>query len=390
MASGASNRVSDLRDALQTQLWPVPTIGVVLAVALGVLVPYLDTIVDDRIPAILSAYLFGGGADGARTVLSAVASSLITVTALTFSLTVVTLQLASGQFSPRLLRTFSRDPIVHRTLALFLATFAYSLVVLRTVGGGTGSGSSFVPKMSITFAVVLTLISVFALILFLAHLATQIRVETMLDDVHTDASATVRRVLTERRAEPADSVVRPQTQARPIETAKSGFLVSVDEQQLLQAALEAGAVVQLEAFPGQSLVRGTPIGRSWPVGKDAATEQQHQRLAERVASAAIAGPERTATQDIAYGLRQMTDVAIKALSPGINDPTTACGTPARRRPCATSCCAYARRSATPSSARPSAPSCFGWTGWSKTPWTGAGSELTPPAERGAVRVKESS
>jgi len=185
MALGASNRVGVLRDALQTRLWPVPTVGVLIAVALGVLMPSVDTRVDDSLPPRLSAYLFGGGADAARTVLSAIGGSLITVTSLTFSLTVVTLQLASSQFSPRLLRTFSRDPFVHRTLALFLGTFAYSLVVLRTVRSTASGRPEFVPKISITVAVVLTLVSVFALVLFLDHLATQIRVETMLDDTFT-------------------------------------------------------------------------------------------------------------------------------------------------------------------------------------------------------------
>ncbi len=330
MAFGASNRVNVLRDALQTRLWPVPTVGVLLAVALGVLTPAVDTKVDDNVPPTLSAYLFGGGADAARTVLSAIAGSLITVTSLTFSLTVVTLQLASSQFSPRLLRTFSRDPFVHRTLALFLGTFAYSLVVLRTVRTSTNSRPEFVPKISITVAVVLTLVSVFALVLFLDHLATQILVETMLDDVHTNASETVRRVLQKRPDQPGTQgethAVPPQAPptACPIEVAESGFLVNVDEDELLWAACTAGAVVQIDGSPGGSLVRGTPLGRSWPVGDAPVTEDQQRTLSERVAAAARAGRERTAAQDIADGLRQLTDVATKALSPGINDPTTAC------------------------------------------------------------------
>jgi len=325
MASGASNRVSVLRDALQTRLWPVLTVGVLLAVALGVQMPSVDTRVDDSLPPRLSAYLFGGGADAARTVLSAIGGSLITVTSLTFSLTVVTLQLASSQFSPRLLRTFSRDPFVHRTLALFLGTFAYSLVVLRTVRSTASGRPEFVPKISVTAAVVLTLVSVFALVLFLDHLATQIRVETMLDDVHTDASDTVRRVLQKRPEPPGAQPVPPQAppDACPIEVAESGFLVSVDEDDLLAAACTAGAVVQIESFPGGSLVRGTPLGRSWPLGDAPVTQRQQRTLSEQVAAAARAGRERTAAQDIAYGLRQLADVATKALSPGINDPTTA-------------------------------------------------------------------
>ena len=98
-----------VREGLRTQLWPVPTLGIILGLALGVAIPRLDAHVDPGVSANTVAYLFGGGPSAARTFLGAIAQSLITVTSLTFSLTVVTLQLASGQFSPRLLRTFSRD-----------------------------------------------------------------------------------------------------------------------------------------------------------------------------------------------------------------------------------------------------------------------------------------
>lgn len=134
-ASGAEviGWVGSVRDSLRAQLWPLPTVGVVVAVVAGIVLPRLDAHVDGGLPGWLNDLLFGGDPDAARTVLDAVASSLITVTSLTFSLTVVTLQLASSQFSPRLLRTFTRDLFVQATLALFLATFAYSLTVLRAV-----------------------------------------------------------------------------------------------------------------------------------------------------------------------------------------------------------------------------------------------------------------
>ena len=129
------------RDVIQTQLWPIPTIAVVIAVLLGLGLPELDDVVGVQSSSRGSGWLFAGDAEAARSLLGAIASSLITVTALTFSLTVVTLQLASSQFSPRLLRTFSRDQFVQFTLALFLATFTYALTVLRSVrGGGEDSG----------------------------------------------------------------------------------------------------------------------------------------------------------------------------------------------------------------------------------------------------------
>jgi uncharacterized membrane protein len=134
--SGGQARRAKVRESFRSQLWPLPAIGIAVALLLGIALPELDAALDDQLPAFVSDYLFGGGASAARTVLDAIAGSLITVTALTFSLTVVTLQLASSQFSPRLLRTFSSDRFVQLTLALFLGTFTYALTVLRTVRTG--------------------------------------------------------------------------------------------------------------------------------------------------------------------------------------------------------------------------------------------------------------
>ncbi|WP_307723989.1 DUF2254 domain-containing protein [Pseudonocardia hydrocarbonoxydans] len=325
---GTMNRpgtVGAARDTLRTQLWPVPTIGVALAVALGVFLPRLDERIDDVLPASVTRYLFGGGAGAARSVLEAIAGSQITVTSLTFSLTIVTLQLASSQFSPRLLRTFTSDRFVHGTLALFLATFAYSLTVLRTVRTADDGQDAFVPQISVTLAFLLALATVVTLVLFLAHLASKIRVETMLREVHTSASDTADRMLSVDGEPPAGNSAPPDPPADAIlvPAARSGFLGGVDEEALLHAAVDADAVVLVDRHPGSSLIAGTPVAACWPraaAGFDPGTRSQ---LTERVATAISTGYERTAAQDVAYGLRQLTDVAVKALSPGINDPTTA-------------------------------------------------------------------
>ena len=134
-----------VQDGVRTQLWPLPILGVALAVAAGILVPLLDVRIDQQLPGVLDTLVFNGDPGAARTVLDAVASSLITVTSLTFSLTVVTLQLASSQFSPRLLRTFTQDLFVQVTLAIFLATFTFSLTVLRSVRSALGGRSDVRP-----------------------------------------------------------------------------------------------------------------------------------------------------------------------------------------------------------------------------------------------------
>ena len=259
-----AKKVGQLRDAGRTQLWPLPAIGVLIGVALGVLLPRLDERIDSELPAQARAYLFGGGAGAARTVLATIASSLITVTSLTFSLTVVTLQLASSQYSPRLLRTFSRDRFVHVTLALFLGTFTYTLTVLRTVRDADESGSLFVPQVAVTVSFVLSLASVFGLVLFLAHLATEIRVETMLRNVHRDASRTVQQVLSRRDSTAPPPGLTPPGDAAPLPAGASGFLVQIDEATLLSAARAADAIVLIDRPPGSSLVAGVPIGVAWP------------------------------------------------------------------------------------------------------------------------------
>ena len=313
-----------LAESLSAQLWPVPAIAIVLAIGLGIGLPILDEAIDDDLPTWLTVYLFQGGADAARAVLQAISGSLITVTALTFSLTVVTLQLASSQFSPRLLRTFTSDRVVHTTLGLLLGTFVYSLTVLRTVRTGDDNRDVFIPQMATTLAYVLAVASVVGLVAFLAHLVRELRIETMLTTVHREASGELERTF----PDDAGTTVTVPPGGGPGEilvgAAESGFLLSVDEHSLLEVATAHSVVIRIDALPGSSLVRGVPLATVWPqqpgtvIAADDAAELQTS-----VAAAVSSGSERTIVQDAGFGLRQLIDVTAKALSPGINDPTTA-------------------------------------------------------------------
>ena len=313
-------------DAWRSRLWPVPALGVITAIVAGVAVPEIDGAVDDQLSPTLSAYLFGGGADAAREVLGAIATSLITVTSLTFSLTVVTLQLASSQYTPRLLRTFTADRFVQRTLALFLATFVYALTVLRTVRNDDDAVAEFVPQIAVTAAYLLAMASVLGLVLFLGHLVRQIRIETMLNHVSDDIEDTAHRMLDPRRDhEGDDSTAIPPMNASTITASSSGFLVEVDEQALYATAIDADAVIWIDRPVGADLQAGVPVAFCWSAKPSGGPldDDQLASVRERVMGALSTGVERTATQDIGYGLRQLTDVVVRALSPGINDPTTA-------------------------------------------------------------------
>ncbi|MDY6999601.1 MAG: DUF2254 domain-containing protein [Actinomycetota bacterium] len=311
-------------DGIRTRLWPVPAMAIVIAIVIGALLPELDEALDGAMPAELSRWIFGGGPAAAREVLAAIAASVMTVTSLTFSLTLVTLQLASGQFSPRLLRTFAQDKFVQRTLGLFVATFAYALTVLRTVRDSDNGGTVFVPQISVTVGYLLAVISVIALVLFLAHLVRQIRVETLLGSVLDEALRNAETSL-EQMDESAqdDAAPAPPPGAYPVGAPSTGFLTGVNQQPLVDAAAGAGAVVALSRKPGDWVVAGTPVAMVWAGPGGGLDDDAVEELRTCVAKVIHIGEERTPVQDIGYAIRQLTDVVVKALSPGINDPTTA-------------------------------------------------------------------
>ena len=312
---------SATRDAVQTQLWPLPTFAVIVAVVLGFVVPAIDDRVDADLSGWVNAVVFSGDASAARGVLAAVAGSLITVTSLTFSLTVVTLQLASSQFSPRLLRTFTQDLFVQVTLAIFLATFTFALTAFRSVRSAQESGTAFVPRLAVTASFVLAMASVIVLVLFLAHLTRQIRVETMLLRVRRDAAKTMSSNL-HRRGEVSPPMPQAPAETAAVRARKPGFLTDVNTAALISAASKENAVVVLRCHVGSFVVQKTLLAEVWGSDGGPLEEAAVGRLTKAVDLSVRLGRERTASQDIGFGLRQLTDIANKALSPGINDPTT--------------------------------------------------------------------
>ncbi len=310
-------------ESLESRLWPIPVLAIVVAVAVGIVIPQLDLRVDSDLPTGVGSAVFNGGADTARSVLSSIAGSLITATSLTFSLTVVALQLASSQASPRVLRLFARDRQVHLTLAAFLGTFAYSLTVLRTVRNDTDEVPEFVPRIAITAAFVLTLLSVIMLVVFLAHLASQLRLETIVKDIHGETDETIDLIAGSVADLPAypHRFSTPQN-ATSILATSSGFITSLDRTGLLDVASERGLVIEEVRRVGDNVVDGTPLARWWRSG-NSSTPLDHDAIADEVRTAHKIGYERTAAQDIDFGVQQIVDIGVRALSPGINDPITA-------------------------------------------------------------------
>jgi uncharacterized membrane protein len=260
------------------------------------------------------------GPEGARAILAAIVGSMITVAGLTFSVTMLTLQLASSQFGPRLLRSFLRDRGNQVVLGTFISTFIYCLLVLRTVRGT--EEASFVPHLSVAAGVLFAVASLAVLIFFIHHTAHSIRLETILANLADETREAVERLYPQEVGQepPPASVALPDfdREGRLIPAGHGGYVQIVDDEPLLSLASKHDIVLRLDAGPGRFVVADEPVLTAWP--RDRVTNEASAALA----GAIVVGDERTPRQDLDFSLRRIVEIAQRALSPGLNDPTTAC------------------------------------------------------------------
>jgi uncharacterized membrane protein len=310
-------RIVSIWELLRGSFWFLPSLMAAGAVLLSFGVVHLDAaIAADAYGRFEFLYLFGP--EGARAILSAVATSMITVAGLTFSITMLTLQLASSQFGPRLLRNFMRDRGNQVVLGTFISTFVYCLLVLRTVKGV--EGASFVPHLAVAIGVILAVAGLAVLIYFIHHTASSIRIETLLASLANETAATIDRLFPERLGdeEPETAPEPPDFNLGNVIPAKaSGYVQSVDNDALLRMATEENLIVNIVARPGTFVTERDPLLRVL------ATTTPDERKLDALRSTLIIGIERTPYQDLEFSIRRIVEIAQRALSPGINDPTTA-------------------------------------------------------------------
>ncbi|MGI8631975.1 MAG: DUF2254 domain-containing protein [Solirubrobacterales bacterium] len=301
-----SIQLTRFREWLSSSLAVIPVVFTLLAVGLAAVTLIIDRAAD-------LAFLFSGGEDAARSVLSTVAASMITFTGLVFSITIVALQLASSQFSPRVLSSFLRDRLTKLALGTFVATFTYAFAVLRSVRG------TFVPELSVTVAIALVAISLIMFVQYINHIAQQIRVSSIVRDVALETREIIATFLPDERGsrEGPRSSPRPQGDLiQEIASPVSGSVYALDKDALVRTATQAGVTLVLLPSMGDFVPRGGVVARVYSGGDDEIDDA-------RVLGALALGAERTLGEDPAFGLRQLVDIAARALSPGINDPTTA-------------------------------------------------------------------
>lgn len=316
---------------VSASLWFVPLGMVFGAIALAVLLIATDVAIGTDW-AIRHSLVFGVGASGASGMLTAIAASMMTVASLTFALTITTLVTASSQYSSRLIRNFMRDRLNQFVLGYFVGLFAYCLVVLRTIRAG--DEDMFVPPLAVLVGLLLSLVSVGILIFFIHHIAESIQVGVILRRVTKETLHAINELFPAGVGEPVaavddgpglgpvygdsplDEVVHDGHRWHAVTAQRFGYVQSLDADALVSIATRLDGVVRMSADIGSFV---TPAGSLCEI---ALASPPTEDLVDQLRGTFNIGEARTIEQDAAFGIRQIVDIALRALSPGVNDSTT--------------------------------------------------------------------
>jgi uncharacterized membrane protein len=310
------NRLQSLWLALRTSLWFVPALMVLAAVALALVLVELEPLAQRDLSSRWPR-LFGAGAEGSRGMLSAIATSMVTVAGVVFSVTIVALAQASSQYSPRVLRHFMSDRPTQFVLGAFVAVFAYCLVVLRTIRGD----DQFVPSIAVLGGVVMAFFGIALLIFFIHHLASAIQASSIIARIADDTREAIDRLFPSPFGDDAvggaEQAPAPPQGGCTVGADRAGYVLAIEADRLLDAATRHDVVLHVLPRVGEFVTEGQPLlqlpGSALPDGIDAAALRGCIAL----------GRERDVHQDAPHGLQQLVDVGLRALSPSLHDPTTA-------------------------------------------------------------------
>jgi uncharacterized membrane protein len=312
MRSWLANKWENVR----ASLWFLPSVLVTLCVVLAIGTIHWD----ERLVARGSRaipYLFSGTADAARTMLSTIASSLLTVLSIAFSLTMVALQQAASQFSPRIMRSVTSSRVNQTVVGIYSGTFIYALLILRTIRG-EHSSAPFVPALSVTSAVLLALLCIAMLVYFIHHVSLSLQVSEVIKALHDELTAHLERLYPEPLQGHDEETgaqlawICEEVERSPVRALHGGFVRRIDLG--LADVKDEHSTIWLTAKVGEFVPRGGMLGSVAPA---------NDSLSDKVRGAYILDSERSYAQDPLFDVRQLADIGLRALSPGINDPTTA-------------------------------------------------------------------
>jgi uncharacterized membrane protein len=314
-------KFSKLWDSLHSSYWFLPSIMAVLATILA----FTMLMLDRSGKSIDYWWIYTGGASGARSLLEVVAGSMISVSATAFSITIVALQLAASNFGPRLLRNFMQDTGNQVVLGTFIGTFIYCLLVLRTIHGEGDGYERFVPQLSVTVGILLAIISVGVLIYFIHHASTIIQASHVIENVSDDLHRAIEKLFPEKigsgglNTEGIDEEMPLdfEQESRPIIAKSTGYLQAIDDEGLMKISQKYRLLLRIEYQPGKYIINGCSLVSVFP------SERVNKKIAKKIHDAFILGNERTEQQDVEFPINQLVEIALRAISPAVNDPFTA-------------------------------------------------------------------
>lgn len=301
---------------IRSGFWFVPAALTLAAIALALVLVEVDQRTYSPLRETWPR-MFAAQAEGSRAMLSAIASSMITVAGVVFSITIVALAQASTQYTSRVLRKFMRDRLNQVVLGVFVGVFTYCLVVLRTIS--SGDDGPFNPGLAVFTAMLLALVAIGLLIVFIHHIATSIQAGEIARSVMLETRDAIDRLFPERvgDAAGADATSQEVLDWQPVHALDTGYIQTVEPEALINFAVRHDLVVRMDVGVGEFVATGRSLAQVSARGPvDAAMREELNALY-------VIGAFRTTDQDPAFGFRQLVDIALKALSPGINDTTTA-------------------------------------------------------------------
>lgn len=323
-------KLGKLWDSLNSSYWFVPTVmmSVTIVLAFGLL--RLDRL-GYYGPLQKWGWIYTGSADGARGVLSTVAGSTIGITATAFSITIVALQLASSNFGPRILRNFMQDVGNKVVLGTFISTFVYSLLVLRTVYGNSDDINQFIPHLSITVGIILAVFCTAVLIYFIHHASTIIQVSYVISQISKELDSAIERLFPQKIGYTEPEHKHSQTEipddfdeeAFPVRASKKGYVQAIDTDKLMDIACKHNLMVKILTRPGKFVIQTGYLVKILSMDTDNSNTLPFNDIQKQIHQAFILGRERNEQQDVEFPINQLVEIALRALSPSLNDPFTA-------------------------------------------------------------------
>ncbi|HPZ09673.1 MAG TPA: DUF2254 domain-containing protein [Candidatus Eremiobacteraeota bacterium] len=262
-------------------------------------------------------WAFKGETASAQIVIGTIAGSIMTITTIIYSIMIMALTMASMQFSPRILNSFMRDPVNQIILGIFTGTFIYCLLVLRTI---RGEPSPFVPDTSISIGILLALFCLGSLIYFIHYISLFIQLNHIVNHIAGDTEHVIKNVFPEKATQQIKFYTEhliPVSESEPVFSKYTGYIQLIDDKSLGKLAKRYAVKLFVKYPVGGFVIAGNPIVFVAPAGKT------DKKFCQVCLEAFDIGPVRTMQQDVGFGIRQIVDIALKAISPAVNDPTTA-------------------------------------------------------------------